>query len=269
MRQSSKPRRRAGGPACLASVLGGVWLFFPVLLRGQSDFANTDAGRPFRTQDAQVIERGALELHLPTVQWARSNDVTRWRFEPELALGVLPRTQLDIGVDVAAGARAADSVESDHVILRVVHQLNVESLQFPAFAVGLQSAVPLNSADVDWQGVLVATRTFGAVRVHANARGRLGPQAGVGTSRWELGVAADRTMPMRHLLVGAEVVAVRPDIPRGQSVWRAGVGARWQWSVRTALDAGVSRTSGGDGEWQVTAGISTSTSLRFLLGGMR
>ncbi|MFN8571499.1 MAG: hypothetical protein U0132_05530 [Gemmatimonadaceae bacterium] len=269
MMLSSNLRPRGRRVIAISGVFTGAWLLFPARLAGQSDFYNTDAGRPFRTQDALVVERGALELHLPTLQWSRAGDLNRWRFEPEVALGILPRTQFDIGADLAGTRRGNDSTDADALFARVVHQLNVESLQLPAFAVGLESSKSLHSSGVVWQGLVAATRTVGAMRVHANVRGRAGSRRDVSSDQWELGLAVDRTLPMRHLLVGAEVVAVRSSAATHESTWRGGIGARWQWNVRTSLDGGVARTSGPSGGWQVTAGVSTSVALRLLMGGMR
>ncbi len=78
--------------ACAASLL-------PTQAQGQTDFANTDAGRPLRTQDAILLERFAFELHLPTLRLHRGAGAPfALAFEPELAVGIEARTQLDLGV---------------------------------------------------------------------------------------------------------------------------------------------------------------------------
>src|SRR5688500_4458202 len=58
----------------------------------QTDYYNTDAGRPIRIEDAYATERYAFELQLAPLRLERSRGgVYNWGVEPEIAYGILPR----------------------------------------------------------------------------------------------------------------------------------------------------------------------------------
>ena len=55
-------------------------------LHGQTDYYNTDAGRPILIEDAYPVERYAFELQLAPVRLERERGgLCNWGFEPELA----------------------------------------------------------------------------------------------------------------------------------------------------------------------------------------
>jgi hypothetical protein len=65
-------------------------------LAAQTDYYNTDGGRPLRVEDATPTARFAFDLHFPTARLERLADgVTRLRVEPALAYRVLPRTAIE------------------------------------------------------------------------------------------------------------------------------------------------------------------------------
>src|SRR4029453_3509588 len=73
----------------------GLWLSMaiPAAAGAQTDYYNTDAGRPIRVEDAYPTERYGFELQLAPLRLERSRGgVYNWGVEPELAYGVLPRT---------------------------------------------------------------------------------------------------------------------------------------------------------------------------------
>ena len=68
----------------------------------QTDFYNTDRGRPVQIEDAYVTERHAFELKLAPVRLERANGgIYNWGLEPEIAYGILPRTQIEVGLPLA------------------------------------------------------------------------------------------------------------------------------------------------------------------------
>jgi hypothetical protein len=258
-----------------------AFLAIPGAIQAQTDYFNTDRGRPLHVQDAIAIERYAFELQAAPLRWSRASTArVLWSVEPELAYGILPGTQLEVGVPVfvtegfEGGSRAG--VGAVHVSL--LHALNTESLGLPGLAVNAVVVVPAGNFGprrlYTTLGVL-ATRTTFLGRVHLNADATQGDRiaaddsrwetprsAGLeGLSRWTAGVAVDRAMPLRSLLVGAELVARRP-IREGSTVeWQAATGARWQLDPRWALDAGLARTLGEDHEWSLTFGAARSFGL--------
>ncbi len=80
----------------------------PDAAHAQTDYFNTDGGRPLRVQDALSVEWRAIELQFAPLRFERHRN-NRWRVEvePELAFGILPRTHLSIGFPLASADRPA------------------------------------------------------------------------------------------------------------------------------------------------------------------
>ena len=97
--------------ATLWSILA-VSAAVPSVAIGQTDYYNTDAGRPVRIEDAYPTERHAFELQLAPLRLERvTGGIYTWGLEPELTYGILPRTHLKIGAplaftDVSGGRRS-------------------------------------------------------------------------------------------------------------------------------------------------------------------
>lgn len=248
---------------------------------GQTDYFNTDRGRPLQVQDAVAIERYAFELQAAPIRWSRTSGAqVVWSVEPELAYGILPRTQLEIGVPVfvtegfASGPRAGVGA----VHLSVLHALNIETLGLPAFALQAAASIPAGAFGprrvYPTLGV-IATRTMPFGRLHVNADGTLGRAIEPDDSRltgsraagqedlarWQAGLAMDRAFPLRSMLIGAEIIARQPLIASSDVQWLAGGGIRWQLDPRWAVDAGVGRLFGDHAEWSITLGAARSFGL--------
>jgi hypothetical protein len=190
---------------------------------------------------------------------------------------VLPRTQLGIGVPLVHADAPADAGQTGigGVELAALHTLNAETA-IPAIAIGANVFLPVGSLAGDhayatFKGIM--TRTLTWARFHVNAELTAGPSltpadgaadepAHADASRWLLGVAADRTFPLRSLLIGAEVFAERPVDPAAPVGWSAGGGARLQLTPRWTLDGGLGRRfSGDDRSWYVTLGSAFAIGL--------
>lgn len=237
--------------------------------RAQTDFYNTDRGRPLETEDALVVERRALELQLaPLTRTRVSRGVTAWTVAPELAWGLAPRTQLELALPVSTTETPASGTSSAlaGVEVEMLHALNAETMSLPAFALGAGVHLPAGGAGPERAtGVLraLATRTFAWGRMHLNGSSRLGTSDDALDPQWFAGLAVDRTFVFRSLLVGAELVArdvARAAVAPGSDqrvAWQAGVGVRHQLNPRLAGDLGVRRTlSAGESQWTVTAGAA-------------
>lgn len=246
----------------------------PGAARAQTDYFNTDRGRPLHVQDAIAIERYAFELQAAPLRWSRSSGArVIWSVEPELAYGILPRTQLELGVPVlvAEGLEGGSRAGFGAVHISLLHALNTETLGIPALAVN--AAVSIPAGDFGPQqtyatiGALVTRTTF-LGRVHINGDATTGPGVvaeGVGghpdegeLSRWTLGMAVDRAMPLRSILIGAEVVVAQPIREGSDTEWRAATGVRWQVNPSWAFDAGLGRSLGDEREWSLTFGAPRS-----------
>lgn len=251
-----------------------VALTAPATVAAQTDYYNTDAGRPIRIEDAYSIERRAFELQLAPlrVERGRSGEY-RWGIEPELAYGVLPRTQLEVGVPlvwVDAGRGTRNTRGMAGIDVSVLYNLNVETT-IPAFAIAADVVLPVGSlaptqAFPTIKGI--ATKTFPFARFHVNAQytagndGTADAVAGVvdvrsrvaKTPRWLGGLAVDRAFPLHSMLLTAEVYA-QGAMTGGSAEWHSSVGTRYQLSPRWAMDVGVGRgLSGNDRAWSFTAG---------------
>jgi hypothetical protein len=240
---------------------------------GQTDYYNTDAGRPVTVEDASPVERRAFEIQAAPLRLERARSgVYAWTLEPELAYGILPRTQVELGLPlglVDAGIEGRRSGLAG-VELSVLHNLNLET-SIPALAVAADVLLPAGELGPDRAYVSVrgiATRTLSWARFHANAGYTLGnsPDAAsdelVELPRWLAGVAIDRAFPLRSTLVTAELLARQPIHDDEDVEWSVGGGVRRQLTVRLAVDAGVGRRLTGDsGAWYATVGTALAFGL--------
>lgn len=267
-------RGRCVRQACLLLVV-------PAIAAAQTDYFNTDRGRPLHVQDATAIERLAFELQLAPAHWSRGRsgrDV--WSVEPELAYGILPRTQVGVGVELShvPAVNGLRQINMTSLHVGALHALNVESLTLPALALSAGLDVPFgtfsNRRAFPTVGVAV-TRTWSLGRIHANADFGFAdeepasqdactpqdPLAPHDQSRWLAGVGIDRAFALRSMLVGAEVVARRPLLSGSDVEWSAAGGVRWQLGPHLSLNAGVGRSFGFAREWSITFGAARSLGL--------
>ncbi|WP_373059501.1 hypothetical protein [Gemmatimonas sp.] len=247
-------------------------------LAAQTDYYNTDAGRPVRIEDAYAIERRAVELQMAPFRLERvRGGAYRWGLEPELAVGLFPRTQVEIGFPLAhveglAGRRQTALAGIDASVL---YNLNTET-RLPALAIVADVLLPVGAmapgkAYPSFKAI--ATKTFSSARVHVNGQVTIGDAPAVSTgsnntaptaqlSRWLVGVAVDRTLPLRSLLLTAELVISQPLDSTEPTAWDVAGGARYQLSPRLAVDGGGGyRLTGADGGWFLTAGAAVSLGL--------
>ena len=254
----------------LAVLIVPLAMLTPCVVRAQTDYYNTDAGRPLQIEDAYAIERRAIELQAAPLRVERSRGgVYRWGIEPEVAFGLFSRTQLEIGLPIAvtdAGGRTS-SVGITGLDASVLYNLNVET-RIPALAIVANVLAPVGSlaANGTYTSVKgIATKTFRWARFHVNSQYTFGTTpAATGTavgagavelSRWMSGIAVDKPFPLRAVLISAEVFARQPLDDADDPEWNAAVGTRVQLSPRVALDVGGgARLTGDDQGWFATFG---------------
>ncbi len=288
--------RRPARARWLTLMSFGAALLAPTALSAQTDFFNTDGGRPLRVQDANSVEWRALEFQFAPIR-VEKHDGNRWRtsLDPELAFGILPRTHLAVGFPIATVGRTTTIFEHDGggpfiepapgeitglagLHLSLFHQLNVET-SIPAFAVRGEVLLPAGPLGPDkaYPSITgIMTRTlpqFGPVRVHANATATFGaaPETIRGVPvgpmaeevpRWLAGVSVDRAFPLKSSLLAMELVARQGMIDGEAVAWSAGVGGRRQLSPRIVLDAGVGRQfTGHEQHWSFTVGSAIALGL--------
>lgn len=251
----------------------------------QVTYRNTDIARPVRIEDAVAFARYALDLHLSPVA------VTWWDGEQGLAVtpgatyGLMSRTQIDLRIPVSMTS-AGDSGETGiaGVYLGVLRNLKTEGAVVPALAVRGSVVLPVgNAGPASAHPALtaLATRTFAGTRIHFNAqysfrdlprtltREEIRRTARAGVVRWVTGVAIDRALPRRSLLLTAETYASQPLDETLDSQWSVGTGLRYQLSARLTADLGISTNlTGPDRAWALTFGIGRVTAVRSLLPGV-
>ena len=260
----------------------------------QTDYYNTDRGRPVQIEDAYATERYAFELKLAParVEWTAGE--ATWDIEPEIAYGLLPRTHVEVGAPIAftttdLGARRSGMAGLE---LSLMHNLNVETRTLPALGLRADLLAPVGPLAPDrtyatFTGML--TRTFRPMRIHLNGQITAGAEPKIetsrplldvvgtddqtanaeGLSRWLAGVAIDKTFPLRSVLLTAEFLARQP-LARATDDMElvAGAGMRMQVSPTLALDLGVGRrVDYSDGPWYATFGTAYSFGLRALMPG--
>ena len=256
----------------------------------QTDYYNTDRNRPIRIEDAYPTERYSFDAHLAPFRLERSKGgVYSWSVDPEVAYGILPRTQLEVGLplaytDLGASRRRVGVAGLD---VSVLYNLNAETSAIPALGFRASTLAPVGSLAPDnayasLAGIL--TRTYTWARIHVNAEYTLGPSPesiggpapgataptideGAGeTSRWLAGAALDRTFPLRSILVTGELYARQPLQSAEDVEWNVGAGMRYQVNPLYALDGGVGkRLSGTDRAWYATFGVARVFAIRSLM----
>ncbi|MCO4099102.1 MAG: hypothetical protein HEQ38_06790 [Gemmatimonas sp.] len=238
----------------------------------QTDYFNTDAGRPIRTEDAYAIERRAIELQVAPLRLERARGgAYRWGVEPEIAIGLLPRTQVEIGfpVEHTEGPRGTRTTALAGLEMSALYNFNHET-RFPALAVVADLLIPAGPAGPDRyvpSFKAIATKTFPWARFHVNGQISLNrdavnasvTSANAELSRWTAGVAVDKTLPLKSMLFTAELVASEPMTAGLAQRWDAAGGSRIQLSPRVAFDVGGGyRLRGDEQGWFFTTGAAVA-----------
>lgn len=243
----------------------------------QTDYYNTDHGRPITIEDAYPTERYAFELKLAPVRLERqAAGVYQWGIEPEVAYGAFARTHLEVGFPLAyrdvAGSRNLGLAGID---VSLVHNLNAETATLPALGFAGNVLLPAGSfapSRTLFSAKGLATRTFSFARFHANAAYTFGARTestsslgAAETSRWLAGIAVDKTYPLRAVLLTAELYAHEPLLRVSEVQWNTGAGIRYQVNSRLAVDGGIGKTLSEAGNWFVTFGTAYAFGVRSLI----
>jgi hypothetical protein len=245
----------------------------------QTDFYNPDRGRPLLIEDATTIEFQSFEFQMAPLRLERENGGKySWGLEPELAWGIRRRTQLEVGLPLAAIDRAGRPVQRGiaGVDVELMHNLNVETLRLPAMTLGVSSLLPVGALGPRFAYGRVkglVTKTLGmAGRLHVNVEATAGPRAnrltggtggttagpsGLELARWMAGAAFDRAIPTRSVLLMAETYVRRPLDPTRPVEWTSGAGLRWQVAPQLVFDAAAGRRfTGSEQAWYLTVGTA-------------
>jgi hypothetical protein len=303
--------------------------------RAQSEYHNTDTGRPLRVEDALATERYAFELQLAPVRVERiAGGIYRARVEPKLSYGILPRAQLEVRAPVTYRQGQEPRVGLAGVGIGGLLNFNLERTYFPAFAFAMDVLLPAGDASATDQTAVtmkgIMTRSFTVGRLHLNGtystfKGRppasqspptcdpvTNPacrevpyipddpcfsvrarttQASIASNGslvrscgslrtssaaavvpppaaeyWLFGIAGDRALALKSLLLSGDVFAERSGGPGRPVDWTAELGARHQLTPRLTADVGLGhRFAGSTRSWFVGIGTTYSFAIRALI----
>ncbi len=142
-------------------------------LRAQADYRDLESGRPVRISDALPTERHAFDLDLTTFRLERlSLGRYRVQFEPRVAYGILPRTEISLRMPSFYRERSISPRGGvAGVGLGGEYQLAMEKLSIPALAVAAEAFVPTgpNALRTSYSMKGLLTKSFPAGRIHLNA----------------------------------------------------------------------------------------------------
>ena len=268
-----------------AGAATALLVVFCASAEAQVTYRNTDIARPVRIEDAVAFARYALDLYLSPVAVTWRDGEQGLGVTPGATYGLMSRTQIDLRIPVSITS-AGDSGETgiSGVYLGVLRNLKTEGAVVPALAMRGSVLLPVgNGGPASAHPALsaLATRTIGGTRIHVNAQYSFREQpltstpeearrtARAGVVRWVTGVALDRALPRRSLLLTAETYASQPLDDTLNSQWIVGTGLRYQLSVGLTVDLGISTDlTGPDRVWSLTFGIGRVTAVRSLLPGV-
>lgn len=257
--------------------LGTTTLIAAAPAAAQTDYYNTDAGRPVVIEDAHPVERYAFEIQVAPLRMERTDEgAYHWEFEPELAYGIFRATHVEAGLhlDLTDQEEGGRALGLGGVEIAALHNLNLETRTLPALAVAAEVLLPVGDFAPD--GVYptvkgIATRTFRWMRIHLNGSYTFGSEpddvrAAGELSRWMAGAALDHAMPLKGALFIADVFVEEPVLAGAEQEWTAEAGARYQLDPFVALDVGVGRRfTGDDPAWFVTVGAARAFGIRSMI----
>lgn len=249
----------------------------PSGLLAQTDYYNTDAGRPVRVEDAYPVERYAFEAQVAPLRLERADGGGyHWEIEPELAYGILPRTHVEVGLPLlfSDAGGAEEEFGASGIEVSLFHNLNVETRTLPAFAVAAEALLPVGGFAPDrvYPSVKgIATRTFKLARIHLNGQYTFGSEPELDdeigeASRWMAGVAVDKTFPLQAMLLIGDVQVEEPLFEGEELRWTVEAGTRYQLNPFFALDAGIGRRlTGNEPGWFISFGAARVFAIRSLI----
>ena len=258
-------------------LLAGCLVSFSVTpAAAQADYRNLDAGRPVAVEDAQPIEHRAVEFQFTVPHFSRARS-GHWHFafENELKWGILPDTQFGITTEtVAARDNNSTTFTQRDVQLHLLYNFNQETPRLPAIAIRPEliiGAGGLGSRHEHGTLKLIVSKTIHRNRLHFNASYTAGPTEASGrggelVNRFFYGAAYERTLPLKFIVLVADVYARKPiDHSPTEVVFE--FGTRVQLNPTWVLDAGMStgqvRPSVGP-DVGFTLGLSHTFSFRSL-----
>ena len=214
----------------------------------QGDYRNLDAGRPIAVEDAQPIEFRALEASFSVPHFTRERR-GHWSYslESEYKWGVLKDTQVGLSTETIIAHQSGNTVlTSRDLQLHLLYTFNQETRRMPAIAIRPELAIRsggLGSQNEHGALKLLISKTIGRHRLHFNGSYTVGPaerpgRGGELVNRFFYGAAYERTLPLKFMVLVADVYARKPiDHAKTEVVFE--FGTRIQLNPAWVLDAGI------------------------------
>ncbi|HRP08090.1 MAG TPA: hypothetical protein PLL69_06330 [Gemmatimonadales bacterium] len=232
----------------------------PAALPAQHDYRNLDRGHPVATEDAYPVELRGLEFMAPA-SWSRSDGESEWMLEPELMWGAFRNGMVGLGAPFGLGEHGGMAGLRPFVF----YNFHPGSPGLPALALRADFTLPLGALGGDGvTGALtaIATRSFGATRLHLNASAAVGSAADAplddALPRWSASIGVDYALWRNSVLLVADA-GHSWAMDGGGGSWSGG-GVRVQVTPTLVFDFGVSNRIS---ERRITAGFTKA------LGGER
>jgi hypothetical protein len=148
-------------------------MLYPSSALAQTSYRNLDAGAPLRVEDATVTERYSLDLDFLNFRYDELSDLrTRFQYEPSVAYGAFPRTELWMRLPIFYREReAAPRGGVAGVGVGAMYQVTIETQHLPALALATELFAPSgpNALPASYSLKALLTRSFSPGRVHLNA----------------------------------------------------------------------------------------------------
>ena len=148
-------------------------VFLAASAQAQSEYRNLEAGRPIRMSDATPTERYALDLDLTTFRVERlSLGRYRLQYEPRIAYGILPRTEISLRMPSYYRERSISPRGGvAGVGIGGEYQVVTEGMNVPAIGLSAEAFVPTgpNALRTSYSLKGLLTRSFTPGRLHLNA----------------------------------------------------------------------------------------------------
>jgi hypothetical protein len=262
-------------------------------LHAQDEYRNLESGRPVRISDATPTELYALDLDLTTFRLERlSLGRYRLQYEPRIAYGILPRTEIALRIPSFYRERSISPRGGvAGVGLGGEYQLLMEGLHIPAVALSAEMFVPTgpNALRTSYSVKGLMTRSFTAARIHLNGSygtfavrsatggGVLAPPVIDGPCDWQL---PETGITMRAFCgagggyqqsVSSSALAAETSIVTKYR-WTAGAGIDHSFALKSILIAadvfvekykGISR----DADWTAEGGVRKQLTQLMVVDG--
>lgn len=233
----------------------------------QEDFRNLDQGRPLLTEDAHPVKLREWEVELGARGRLAEGGGEGADVVAELKTGLFLNTQAGVELEGVVEDGLDGTVTGlESVGVHLLYNVNRETWSWPAFALrgDVRSPGAGEARHEDWSARIkgIATRSFGRLRVHANAGYDVASRAD-DDDAWVAGLAFDYPIGLFSRAVMGDVFLEVPVESGRTRVWLE-AGTRWQLSNVSVLDLGVATRLD---EWEVgRANVELSVGLARVFG---